>query len=271
MITSVAGADSTTAHCQQAGRTSPVIVLSYAYSGARRVQDILTADADLAATSGTGIIPLCAAAAQTWQRVEGRAGPAMSPLAASTTRALIGAQLTAILASTGKTRWCELATAAASTAPLLQIFPHTAVVGVHRRCLDVIQAAVQDNPWGLGAAGLAASYLLSYAGNGVAALAAYWAASTEELLAFEKAHPDHTRRVRYEDIIAGNGTAPAALRAWLRLAGAPTATLPEPPDPARAAAPAPPPGAAVPVEMIPGPLRQRITHLSTELGYPAPW
>jgi hypothetical protein len=256
---------------QCADRASPIVVLSYAYSGAQRVQGILTAGTELAGTSGTGIIPLCAAAAETWQRVEDRTEPAMSRLAVSTIRALVIAQLTAILASTGKPRWCELSTAAASAAAwLLQILPHTAFVCVHRRCLDVIQAAAMDNPWGLGGAGLA-PYLLRYPGNSVAALAAHWATTTEELLAFEKAHPDNTRRVRYEDMIAEASAAPTALRTWLGLADSQPAILPEPQNFASSTAHAGLSGAAVPVEMIPEPLRQRITHLNTELGYPQPW
>jgi hypothetical protein len=269
VITSVASAGPTTA--DHIGATSPIIVFSYAYSGGQRVQDILTASADLACTTGTGIIPLCAAAAQTWHRVEGRAGPAMSRLAVSTVGALVAAQVTAILASAGKPRWCELSTAAASiAAPLLQVLPGTAFICVHRRCPDVIQAAVQDNPWGLGGAGLT-PYLLPYAGNSVAALGAYWADSTEELLTFEKAHPDNTHRVRYEDMITQASAAPAALRAWLKLAGSQPAVLPDPLDLTSATTSAGPSGGAFPAEMIPGPLRQRITHLNTELGYPAPW
>jgi hypothetical protein len=269
VIASVASAGPTAS--QHIGRTSPIIVLSYAYSGAQRVQDILTAGTDLASTSSTGIIPLCATAAQTWQRVEDRAGPAMSRLAVSTIGALVAAQVTAILASTGKPRWCELSTAPASTAaPLLQVLPGTAFVCVHRRSLDMIEAAVRDNPWGLGAAGLT-PYLLSYAGNSVAALAAYWADSTEELLTFEKTHPHNTRRVRYEDMIAQARAAPAALRAWLKLAGSQPAALPDLLDLASSTTSAAPSGGAVPAELIPGPLRQRIARLNTELGYPAPW
>jgi hypothetical protein len=34
----------------------------------------LAADTGLACTTGTGIIPLCAIAAETWRRIDGRAG-----------------------------------------------------------------------------------------------------------------------------------------------------------------------------------------------------
>jgi hypothetical protein len=131
-------------------RTCPVIVLSYAHSGARQVQDILAAGSGLACTSSTGILPLTAAAADTWRRIDGHAGPGLSQLAVSAIRALVSTQITVILAGAGAARWCELATAAASTAEdFLRIFPQTAFVCVHRRCLDVIRTGVQASPWGL--------------------------------------------------------------------------------------------------------------------------
>jgi hypothetical protein len=249
-------------------RTGPVIVLSYAYSGAPHVQAALAAGTELGCTSGTGIIPQCEVAAEAWRRVEGHARRPMSRLAVSTVRALVTAQLIVILAGTGKTRWCELATASPGlTEPFLQAFPGTALVCVHRHCLDVVRAGVAASPWGLQARGLA-PYALSYPGNSVAALAAYWADSTEELLAFEKANPEVSIRIRYEDVAAGSDGPLTAARAWLGLAGAGSGTFPEPSCSPGATARVPPSSAAeVPVELIPLPLLQRISRMHAELGY----
>jgi hypothetical protein len=244
----------------------PIILLSYGYSGGPRVQEALAADTSLACTSGTGVIPLCEGAAETWRRVEGHSGQAMSALAVSTIRGLITAQVTTILAGAGKARWCELATASPAVAgPFLQVFPHTAFVCVHRNCLDVIRAGVQASPWGLQGQGLA-SYLLPYPGNSVAALAAYWATCTEELLTFEAANSGITSRVRYEDVAADPDGALAGVRAGLGLGdGRAARTVVEqfgaPDQPAQ-----PPP--EVPVTLIPRPLCQRISRLHSELGYP---
>jgi hypothetical protein len=249
----------------------PVIVLSYAYSGADRVQDALAADADLACTAGTGIIPQCAAIAETWLGVEARDGRAMSRLAAVTIRHLAAAQLTAILAGTGKARWCELSTTAPGTAePFRQVFPGARFVCVHRSCLDVVRAGVQASRWGVQGQGLL-PYVASYPGNNVAALAAYWAASAEQLLAFEEASPEVAHRVRYEDVTAGPGEALATIRAALRLESSPEDDVrPSPPDQAGPEATPPGPEAKVPAEMIPEPLRQRIARLHAQLGYPPP-
>lgn len=249
----------------------PVIMLSYGYSEARFVQKILAGGPELACTSGTGIVPLCFTAAETWQRVEGQDGQAMSRLAATAVRGLVTAQVTVILADAGKTRWCELATVAPSAAePFLQIFPHTVFVCVHRDCLDVIRAGIQASPWGLQGQ-LLTPYLLSYPGNNVAALAAYWANSTEELLEFENANSRITHRFRYEDVITEPEKALTAFRVWLGLSSPSRITFPEQfdfPKPGTYVSHSAEAEAEVPLEMIPAPLRQRIGRLQAELGYP---
>jgi hypothetical protein len=192
----------------------------------------------------------------------------MSQLAVASVRGLVIAQITTILAGSGKKRWCELANAHPSAAQrFLQVVPNAVFVCVHRDCLDVIRTAVASSPWGLFGQRLE-PYLLSYPGNNVAALAAYWITCTEELLAFEDANLQITRHVRYEDTTKEPAEALIALRAWLRLDGDRDVTLPERIDPTE-------PGdmairsdeSEVPVEMIPQQLRQRISHLHAELGY----
>jgi Sulfotransferase family len=244
-------------------RAGPVILLSYAYSGAQEVQDALAAGTELGCTSGTGIIPQCEVAAQTWRQVEGHDRQAMSRLALATVRDLVTAQLTVILARTGKTRWCELATASPGmTEPFVQAFPGTAFVCVHRHCLDVVRAGVEASRWGLRGHGLA-PYALSYPGNSAAALAAYWADSTQGLLAFEQANPDRAMRIRYEDVVSGPAEALTAARVWLGIKDSRSATFPEP------EVRMPPSSAAeVPAEMIPGPLLRRLSQMQADLGYP---
>jgi hypothetical protein len=251
----------------------PVVVLSYAYSGAPLVQERLAAGTELACTTATGIIPMCFLAAESWQRVEGRQGQAMSQLAATSVRNLVSMQLTVILAGSGRKRWCELAMVDEDAARrFVQVVPDAAFVCVHRSCPEMIRAGVASSPWGLYGQPLA-SYLVSYPGNSVAALAAYWANSTEDLLSFEESNQPGTRRIRYEDLSgAGEGALPAR-RAWLQLdsnPGAPVRGETDPSGPAHNSGSAGETGAPeVPVEMIPPPLRQRINGLHAKLGYAA--
>jgi hypothetical protein len=53
----------------------------------------------------------------------------------------------------------------------------------------------------------------------VAAVAAYWCASTSALLDFEAAHPARTLRVRYEDLTASPATATEPVFEFLGLNG----------------------------------------------------
>jgi hypothetical protein len=249
--------------------TSPIIILSYPHSGAGRVQDLLAAETDLACTAGTGVVQLCAAAAETWRRIEGHHERAMSQLAVAAVRQLVTTQVTVILAGAGKVRWCELAAADSIAAQSFhEVFPHAVFVCVHRCCPDVIRARVEANPWGLHGQGLG-PYLLSYPGNSAAALAAYWANSAEELLAFENANPEITHRVLYEDMTPGPGGALDGLRMQLGLSNTRRSTVPSQVDfkePNAEAAHAT--GSEVPVKMIPVPLRERVNRLHAALGYP---
>ena len=243
----------------------PVVVLSYAHSGAEQVQDII-AGTGLACTSGTGIIPQCAAAAEAWRQVENQGDHLMSRLAVSTVRGLVTAQITVILATAGKARWCELATAPPQTLqPFLQTFPHAAVLCVHRRCPDVIATTMRASPWGLRNPAFT-PYLLAYPGNNVAAIAAYWVNQTDELLAFERANPARTRRIRLEDITARPATVLTTVRDWLKLNSALPRGLLEPSSP-ELETQQPQSPAEIPAEMIPPALHQHINRLHTELKY----
>jgi hypothetical protein len=76
----------------------PIVVLGYAYGGAEHIQRVLSGSNRLACTSGTGLLPLCAQAADTWQRVDDRDGP-LSALALSSIRAMAASMITVILAA----------------------------------------------------------------------------------------------------------------------------------------------------------------------------
>ena len=269
---------STAARPQAAGRlsaaddssTAPVIILSYAHSGARLVQQALADGTDLACTAATGILPLCEVAAATWAQIDSNPGQTMSRLAISSTRVLVSTQLTTVLSASGKRRWCELAISASNAAQtFLHIFPAARFVCVHRACTDMVSAAIAAQPWGL--AGPAMSrFTASYPGNSVAAAASYWASATEQLLAFEAANPQATSRVRCEDVIADAEHALDSVRSALHLNQQTHQRL-LPRFPGRAESAREDEGGRhlqVPVDMIPAQLRNRIDHLHAQLSYP---
>ncbi len=254
------------------------MVLSYAHAGDRRIQEMLAAGADLACTSGTGIMLQCAGAAEASQRAEDQEGPTPPWLGVSRSAAGIRAQVMAIVAAAGKSRWCGLATASADAAQaFLRVFPDATFVCVHRCCQEFIRTGARADPWLLQRQELA-PYLLCYRGNTVAALAAYWARSAEKLVVFERTNPGSARRVRYEDLtdcrdarVGDAARALGALRTWLGLGSSASGTAHrERTELLEAAGPqfssAEP---AVPADLIPQPLRERVTVLHAELGYPA--
>jgi hypothetical protein len=249
-------------------RRTPVIVLTFAHAGAESLRSLLSTVPDLECTSGTGMIPLCEQAAITWRQVEARAGEVLSPLATASIRAMAASAITVILSRAGKRRWCEFAFAAPSSAQaFLQLFPGTQFLCLHRACADVIYAALHATEWGLAGAAFA-PFTAAYPASTVEALAAYWAAHTQQLIAFEESHPAICQRIRCEDLVADPHTAASGIFAFL---------TPEQHDPGQswtdadaltAGPDAPGRGAQLPAGQIPPPLLRQINLMHARLGYP---
>lgn len=197
------GNHSATAAEDRNARDTPVIVLTYLQSGSGRLRELLAQHPGLTCTSGTGILPLCAQAADAWRSADSHASTRLSPLAVTSTRALTSAIIIALLARAGGRRWCETATADPATAEMfLQLYPGTQVLCLHRRCTDVVHAALNHSTWEVAGPAIA-PFIASYPASPAAALTAYWAARTTSLLAFEDSHPGTCRRIRYEDLPDG--------------------------------------------------------------------
>jgi protein-tyrosine sulfotransferase len=249
---------------------TPVVVLTYAKSGADRLRSVLAAHPDLSCTSGTGLLSLCEQAARTWQIADKR--EELSALAMASTRALASTVMTSILASAGGPRWCEITTASASCAEtFVRLYPRTRFLCLHRHCADVIYSGLKASPWGLADSAFW-PFTQRFPGNSVATIAAYWAARTEPLLEFQRRHPDRCHRVRYEDLVTDPGTTANEIRTFLCLA-ADGSTGPAWPagdqdgDITADTADAPGCGAKVPAGMIPGVLLDQVNKLLAGLGY----
>jgi hypothetical protein len=253
-----------------ATNNAPVVVLTYAESGAARLRSVLAAHPDLSCTSGTGLLPLCEQAARTWQMADKR--EELSALAAASTRAFASTVMTSILASAGGPRWCEITTAPASCAEtFVRLYPRTRFLCLHRHCADVIYSGLQASPWGLADSAFW-PFTQRFPGNSVAAIAAYWAARTEPLLEFQQRHPDCCHRVRYEDLVAHPGVIASEIRTFLGLApdgsaGPAWPACSQDGDATADTADAPGCGAKVPAGMIPGVLFDQVNKLLAGLAY----
>lgn len=242
-------------------------MLGCAQSGVALLDRVLAEYPELIRTSGTGLLPLCDAAASAWRQAERRPGP-LSPLAIASIRAMASSLVTAALAGAGRGRWCEISFAHPRCAgTFLQVYPSTKIICLHRSCPEVIRSGIKANPWGLVETPFSA-FTVNYPGNPVAAIAAYWAASTEPLLDLEQAHPSICLRVSYEDLAGCPDKVSAEIAAFLSL---------EPPDPGsrHLMSDNPPSGqedlaqeAAVPFSRIPPSLLASVNGLMDRLGYP---
>ncbi|MGH3205792.1 MAG: sulfotransferase [Streptosporangiaceae bacterium] len=240
-----------------------MIVLAYPGSGASDLRHLLARSENLCCTSGTGLLPLCEVAAATWRHIDGRDG-ALAPLALASIRALTGGMISAVQATLGGSRWCEIAFSPPEGADMfLQLYPAARVVCLHRSCAEVVRAGVLAYPWGIAGTAFAA-FAPAFPASPAAAIAAFWASRTEQLLRFEDAHPGSSTRVRHEDLVGEPDRAAAAISAFLDL------DLPRAGIFTRGGDEAPADGLGkLDADQIPPPLLARVNELQDLFGYPA--
>jgi Sulfotransferase family len=270
----MAGQPGVTAAASRPAQPAPVIILGYPHSGGQQLLSLLSGNTGLACTSGTGLLPLCSQAAAVWRLAEDRDADSgqISALAAASIRAMAGAMVTQILARAGGNRWCEFAAVSEEAAgTFLSLYPAARFVCVHRCFSDVARTAIQASPWGLDGPGYA-PFLAAYPGSTLAAVAAWWAARTSALLAFEQNHPRECLQIRYEDLTADQSGTASAMASFLGLNGTGNQAAMDPgplpvagatAEPARSA---PEPG--VPVALLPPALLAQLNDLLKRLGYP---
>ena len=243
----------------------PIVLLTFPYSGVEVLRDMISSRPGVVCTSRTGVIPLCHAAAATWENIDPQ-GKALSPVAAASIRSLASLMLVVLAADSGVRRWCETVVSGTPVAEtFLRVFPGTRFVCFYRRCDDVIADVLAKNLYGLGDTEFW-GHSLSWQGNSVAGIAAYWTERVQSLLDFEAAHPRACTRARLEDLQSGGGNSHAAdaLSDFLALPsadGAGSPTLPSSGAPAGAPT-------AMPAARIPAGLRRRVNELHSVLGYP---
>jgi hypothetical protein len=249
-------------------RNAPVIVMTYAGSGAEQLRSVLSAFPELACTQQTGILPLFQHAVTTWQTVDGGVGEGVSPLAAASLRALSAGLMTAIFARQRGSRWCEFASAPPAAAQTFaRLYPQARFLIAHRRADTVVRAIIGSSRWGLEGAEFA-PFVSAYPANLVAALVGYWAAHTAQQLELEQAHPEKCHRVRIEDLTANAVQARLGISHFLGLDGRGAASPLTRDDGQTRAAVDGVPATGLPLDRIPASLLARANELHHRLGYP---
>ena len=247
---------------------APVIVLAPAYAGASTLRSLLEDCPDLACTSGTGLLPLCAQAMATWRIADGRPAGAPSSLAYTATRTLATTVITSILVREGKTRWCEVAAVNPQAAEtFLRLYPGTRFLCLYRSCPGVIRAALDASPWGI-TDPVFAPFTLKYPASTVASLAAYWVTTTSALLAFEREHSRSCLRVRFEDLADGE-QAGERITSFLGLPSAAVRPIPGSLGEQRLGSADAEPTTDPPVDLMPPALLAQVNDLHGQLDYPS--
>jgi protein-tyrosine sulfotransferase len=250
--------------------SSPIIILTYAFSGADYLREVLSTATDFASTYSTGVLPLCDAAAATWRRIDG-SDTGLSALAMRSIRSLSSQLIAIIMAGSGGTRWCETVIAPPDCAELFtRLYPATKLISFHRSFADFVQVAIGEYPWGLADSPFAA-FTAAYPNRSAAAISAYWASYTERLIEFERTHADRCLRLRFEDLTADPSAALKRVLAFIDdqpeerelissaiVGGRPYGDADAHPSRSRA---------QVPVNEIPPALLQRIRKSCAALGY----
>jgi hypothetical protein len=257
---------------RQAPADGPVVVLTYSFSGWRRLQGMLERVPELACTAGTGVLGMCDMAARAWANVEEGDGEHMSSLAVKSIRAMVISMMTVMVTRSSRARrWCETATAEPAAAEtFLRIVPATQFLCLHRSCPDVVRTVLRSSPWGIIAESFT-PYLQVHPANATAAIAACWADSAGQLLDFESRHPGSALRVRYEDLASDPAATSQAISDFTGMTPAsPVPELAQDELPGGATSGGDPAelDTSFPVAMLPPQLIQRINHLHEELNYP---
>jgi hypothetical protein len=160
------------------------------------------------------------------------------------------------------------------------IFPDAKYIVLVRHVMDTVASGLEASPWGFSAFGYL-PFVAESPGNTVYALARYWHMQMSLMARWEKDHPDCCYRVRYEDLVADPEGVVAGLFRFLEVRPHALA-MREVLDPSnltagpgdykllytRSVSPASVGrGRQVPVDFVPGDLRQALNELLDEYGY----
>lgn len=188
----------------------PVFVLCMARSGSTLLRFLLDAHPDLACPPETELPTLCRQLTQTWAVLagtppegsrDGEPPEIPGPLRVNV-RHVIEGLMRQHLARRGKTRFCDKSLFTARHVDLLtQVFPGARFICLYRHPMDLIASGLEACPWGLKGFGFD-SYAAGSPGNGVLALARFWADHAREIRDAEERYPGRCHRVRYEDLVA---------------------------------------------------------------------
>lgn len=185
----------------------------------------------------------------------------------------------------GKRMWVEKSLGSVFHAELLAYtYPDARFICLYRQCADTIASLHEACAWRYDSFGVLPYVKADPAVNLAQALALYWSDYVARMQSFEEANPDHTLRVRYEDLVYEPEETVAGIFAFLGVATDPGALASALAPETLSAAVTPGDlkarfmqridsssvgrGWAVPMEMLEPDVRNRVETLSRILNYP---
>jgi protein-tyrosine sulfotransferase len=103
-----------------------------------------------------------------------------------------------------KSRWCEKSPMNLKHVDILQnVFPNANYICLYRHCLDVVHSCLEFSRMGF-VDGLF-TYVKAHPQNLVAAMVNYWVDCTDELMMFEERNPKQCFRIKYESVLLNPG------------------------------------------------------------------
>jgi Sulfotransferase family len=188
----------------------PVFVICHGRSGSTLLRFLLDAHPELSCPPETNLPALCGQLATVWSLIEGAPlsanrgdePPEIPDAAITGIRHVMDLMVGSYLVRRGKQRYCDKSLGTARFAELLvRVYPRTKFICMYRHPMDVIASGIEACPWGVDGFGFD-PFIAETPGNSVLALARFWVANTDMVLAVEDRFPEHCHRVRYEDLVA---------------------------------------------------------------------
>jgi hypothetical protein len=186
----------------------PIFVLCCARSGSTLLSRLLGSHPDISAPAETNLSAACAALLASCETLERDSAKTPRSIRLAPVRARARVQkvaesiIRAYLTKTGRPVFCDKSLPNELHANILiELFPHSRFIILHRHCMDVVDSLIEASPWGFDGYG-ASPFITRSPTSFAAGLAEMWLGVTTRQLDFAKTHSENVVSVRYEDMVA---------------------------------------------------------------------
>ena len=259
--------------------TRPIFIVTGARSGSTMLRYFLDSHSQIVVPGETNIAETAGAIMRSWALIgDNSTATERHEQGLRTVRRTVSALANYYCINSGKVIFCDKSlTTAANFEVVAEALPSCYFVVLYRHSMDMIVSAIEISRWGFNQFGFA-PYVSAV--NVVAGLAEYWCRTTELMLELERRHGRRCIRVHYENLARHSTAVLQDICRFIGVAweeglvaglqrrhpegpGDPKVDFTRGPHVASIGR-----GITVPVDLIPGALRERMNGLLDALGYP---